>query len=149
MDISPFQRARIILDSIALLQIEGYGRLKIYCYIKEGLGAWRHNIFAGDKFPTHLPDLPKPVAHGSLPDWPVVGGNDAESVARNLLRKFPDLFVNAKGMDDIYTNWFQSTLRAHPGSVIVMERQDIARLLPGHVRVPTPYEPLSEPEYED
>ncbi len=137
------------MEAVALLHDEGYGRLKIYCYIKSGLGAWRHYLFAADRFLQRISDLPKPIASGSLPDWPIAAGSTAELIAKSLLEKFPELLHAAVGEDSTYTNWYRLLLQQYPTSVLLMERQDIARLLPGHVRISTPYEPLADPEYEE
>ena len=48
------------MEAVAVLHARGYGLLKLYCYVKEGLGQWRHWLFASDAFPHGLD--PEPAA---------------------------------------------------------------------------------------
>lgn len=112
---------RAIMEAVAVLHDRGYGRLKLFCYVKEGLGAWRHQLFAGDRFPPQGAPLPRPVAGGSLPSWPVARGATAEQVADAVLAAHPGLAAAAVGADDAYVAWYREMLVAHPVGALEME----------------------------
>jgi hypothetical protein len=132
-------QARMILEAIAILHKQGFGRLKIFCYVKAGLGAWRHNLFAADYFPEKLENLPLPIAHGTLPGWPVSGEGSPEAIALQILNKHPQLCANAKGNDEAYVGWFSTLLKDYPNDILEMEGPNVARIV-GHDRsLPTPY----------
>jgi len=64
---SDYTQARLIMEAVAVLHARGYGRLKLLCYIKEGLMVWRHGLFVADTFPRHMRELINRTGVGSLP----------------------------------------------------------------------------------
>jgi hypothetical protein len=126
---SPHELARLILEAVAVLHERSYGRLKVHCYVKDGLGAWRHTLFAASSYPIArgFSDLPTPWAHGSLPGSPVAKGLTAVEVADAIERKFPELLDAARGSDSEYELWYRELLAAHPGCVFEIETPNSAR----------------------
>jgi len=140
--------ARMVMEAIELLHSYGYGRLKLYSYLKDGLPAWRYILFAADCFPSKVDDLPKPLVCGSVPTWIIADGESKSELAEALLSKYPELFKSAHGRDDIYVSWYRRMLSDHPDDILLMERQDIAEILDYGI-ISTPYEKLNEPFPED
>jgi hypothetical protein len=121
MHMSPKQHARLIMEAVALLHQRGFGRLKLFCYVKEGLGAWRHGLFASDTFPESIRDLPEPNATGSLPGMAVANGDSPEEVADDIVSKHPELANAALGSDHVYVEWYGRMIAEHPQGVLEME----------------------------
>lgn len=125
---SPEKQARLIMEAVAVLHARGYGRLKLLCYIKEGLGAWRHGLFVADTFPRHMRELSNKIGVGSLPGWPLATGQAAEEVADALIAKYPELMQSALGTDDAYVSWYKSMLAQYPKGILQMESSDEASI---------------------
>lgn len=123
------EQARLIMEAVAVLHARGYGLLKLYCYVKDGLGAWRHWIFASDAFPTDIWHWPGPSAHGSLPGFELFEGNTPEEVADSMLHEAPQVLDAARGQDATYVNWYREILLAYPEDVLAMEAPSIAAML--------------------
>lgn len=121
--------ARFILDAVSTLHTRGYGRLKIHCYAKDGIGAWRHTLFASDAYPAvgGFGELPPPIAHGSAPGWAVAHGNSSTEVADQIERRYPELMRAARGPESEFVRWYQDLLSAHPGKAFEIEHPDMAR----------------------
>lgn len=132
----PEQQARHIMEAIALLHRRGFGRLKLFCYIKEGLGAWRHGLFASNTFPESMRDLPGPNATGSLPGAAVAEGGSPEEVADDIVLKYPELADAALGSDPEYVAWYERLITAHPQGVVEMESPHVAIIEGVHVQPP-------------
>lgn len=81
------QDARLLMEALAVLHQRGYGRLKLHCYIKEGLGVWRHCVFASDEFPDNIQAWPGPRCHGSIPGHAAFDGGTVEEVAESVLSR--------------------------------------------------------------
>jgi len=131
--------ACLVMETVAELHGRGYGRLKLFSYIKEGLGAWRHWFFAGDTFPTQSSDIPEPFVHGSIP-WlttPTVSGTSPSDAADRFIIAHPDLMARANGYDDVYVPWYGELLASGVQGVLEMESPMEARF--GSRKVPTPY----------
>lgn len=131
------EQARLIMEAVAVLHARGYGLLKLYCYVKEGLGAWRHWIFASDAFPTNIWHWPGMAAHGSLPGHALFDGSTPEDVADSMLREAPQVLDAARGQDATYVNWYREMLLAYPSDVLVMESPSTAEMF-RHGPVPVP-----------
>ena len=78
------QRARLLMEAVAALHESGHGRLKLFSYVKDGLGAWRHGLFAADHYPTVGEGAPRLRVAGSLPGWPVADGDSVAEVVNSL-----------------------------------------------------------------
>lgn len=115
------QQARLLMEALAVLHQRGYGRLKLFCYVKDGLGAWRHWIFASDEFPNNIVAWQGPKQGGSLPGWGIFSGATAEEVADDILSRHPHLAEAARGRDDVYVSWYQQMLADHPEGILEME----------------------------
>jgi hypothetical protein len=134
---SPKHQARLTMEAVALLHQRGCGRLKLYCYIKEGLGAWRHWVFASDEFPDDVVTWAGPKSHGSLPGQESFHGFTVEEVAESILAQCPDVAEAARGQDESYVVWYREMLAAHPDGVLEMESPLRASILGyGEVKVP-------------
>jgi hypothetical protein len=111
------------METIAELHRRGYGRLKLFSYTKEGIGAWRHWLFASDSFPDSVSDLPKSKVGGSIP-WlwtPTVVGHSVANAAEKFSAQNPELMLAALGADPIYVSWYANMLEACPMGVLDME----------------------------
>lgn len=122
----PKNQARLIMEAVSVLHERGFGRLKLFCYFKEGLGAWRHMLFVSDTFPDHIRDLPELTVHCSLPGWPVSWGNTPEEIADGIIAKYPQLMEAALGSDDPYVTWYRSVLAENPKGILQMESSKVA-----------------------
>jgi hypothetical protein len=116
------------MEAVAILHSRGFGRLKLLSYFKEGIGAWRHCLFASDNFPSGLYETPEPKALGSLPNPPLAIGSTAEQVADNIALKYPDICDAATGQDENYVNWYRTILKEYPGELLIMESRDTAAI---------------------
>ena len=134
---SDYTQARLILEAVAVLHARGYGRLKLLCYIKEGLGAWRHGLFAADTFPRNIRELPHRVRCGfSIPGWPLATGQTAEEVANAIIAGAPTLLKDALGTDAAYVSWYKGMLAQYPKGILQMESSDEASI--AGVQIPHP-----------
>lgn len=136
---SPMARARMLMDAVAELHRRGHGRLKLFAYVKEGLGVWRHWLFASDAFPSSAAELPRPLAHGSLPGGAIANGSTASELADAIVTSFPDLVAAATGDDAEYVEWYRRMLEAEPDGVLEMESPRRATV--GGRGIETPYRP--------
>lgn len=137
---TPIQHARVILDAVSLLHQAGHGRLRVRCYVKEGLGAWRHQLFAADRF--ELEPGPS-TGLASLPGWPVAEGDTPEAIADNLKLRWPELLEAARGPADAYAHWLRRILDQDPHGVFEMEDSGEARI--GRLTLTTPFGPEHGP----
>lgn len=115
------QQARLLMEALAVLHQRGYGRLKLFCYIKGGLGAWRHWLFASDEFPNNVVAWQGPKHGGSLPGWAIFSGTTAQEVADDILSRYPHLAQAARGKDEVYVSWYQQMLADYPDGILEME----------------------------
>jgi hypothetical protein len=136
----PPEIARLVMETVGELHDRGYGRLKLFCYIKEGLGVWRNFLFVGDNFPGSISQLPKPILSGSIP-WlstPTVEGGSPVDAADNFIKTHPEFSSLAVGRDDIYVNWYKNMLRLHKAGVLEMESPFVAKI--DGIEIDTPYQ---------
>lgn len=124
----PRIQARLIMEAVAILHDRGFGRLKLICYVKEGVGAWRHFLFAADSFPNDLAEAPQPVVWGSLPGMGVAAGGTAEAMADEILACYPQLADASRGLDSHYVSWYRDLLTSFPDGVLEMEFADSASI---------------------
>lgn len=130
MTLRPAERqARRLLEAVSALHDAGFGRLRLLCYVKEGLGAWRHRLFVADKFEI-MSSTATPLA--SLPGWPLVRGDTVAEIVDNLKIKFPELMEQARGDIDEYAVWLKHILISHPDGILEMESPYEARLIEGN-----------------
>ncbi len=129
----------LVMQAIVELHKQGYGRLKLFCYIKEGIGEWRHWLFASDCFPESISQLPKPNLHGSIPHWlePTLAGNTPAEAAEDFIKLHPDIAAAAVGSDPIYVPWFASIVNQCANESFEMESRFKARI--GGRLIQTPY----------
>ena len=113
--------ARLLMEAVAVLHQRGAGQLKLCCYVKEGLGAWRHWVFASDMFPVNIRDWPGPSVHGSFPGLSSVQGSSAEEIADWLMAQRPEVIEAGHGQDETYVTWYRSLLATYPDGVLEME----------------------------
>ena len=138
------RQARLVMEAVAVLHDRGYGLLKLYCYIKEGIGEWRHWIFASDVFPRGALFWPGIVVEGSIPSWLRFGGMTAEEVAVSMLERAPEVLEAARGEDIAYVHWYREMLLAYPDGILEMESPYKARIFP-HGEIPLPVLKAWEP----
>lgn len=138
-------QARLIMEAVSVLHQRGFGHLKLFCYFKEGLGAWRHMLFASESFPDHIRDLPEPIASGSLPGWPVSQGKTPEEIADGIIAKHPRLAEAAFGGEDPYAIWYRNVLAMHAEGIIQMESSKVAKIN-GVLLIPRIFNNSSEAE---
>ena len=122
------QLARLLMEALAVLHQQGYGLFKLSCYVKDGIGAWRHCIFASEEFPDNVGAWLGPKQGGSLPGWGIFSGSTPEEVADNILERYPRLAEAARGQDEVYVSWFQQMLADYPDGVLEMESPDRASI---------------------
>jgi hypothetical protein len=137
---SPEVQARLLMQAVALLHARGFGRLRLYGYVKEGLGVWRHVLFAADTLPASIGRLPLPCVHGSLPGEAVSPATTAEAVADDITARFPELLEAARGEDAPWVQWYRELLAAHPHGVLELESPHEARMA-GRWVVPPAFAP--------
>ncbi len=128
---------RFVMESVAELHKRGYGRLKLFCYLKEGVAAWRHWLFADDKFPDTWEAIPKPKLHGSVP-WlssPTFDGDTVEEAADRFVLTNPELAEAARGTDPGYVNWYAEMISMDPFAILEMESSTVA-WLDNEIRTP-------------
>ena len=122
--------ARLVMETVAELHRRGYGRVKLFCYIKEGLGAWRHWLFASDSFPSSASELPHPALHGSIP-WlwtPTIEGDSPVDAAKNFIESQPEIISDALGEDTVYVQWYSKMLESNPSGILEMESPNEAKI---------------------
>ena len=122
------RQARRFIEAVSALHEAGYGRLRLLCYIKEGLGAWRHRLFAADEFEI-MGSTSTPLA--SLPGWPLVRGESIQEIMDNLQTQYPALLEQARGEIGEYAVWLKQILASYPEGILEMETPYEARLLEG------------------
>lgn len=128
------QHARKIVEAISLLQEAGYGNARINCYIKEGLGAWRHQIFASEAF-----EKTKDKSTGlfSIPGNPIAAGDTAEEIANEIIKNYPQIMAAAKSPPTAYSLWLKEVLKDNPDGVFQMELPDAAFI--GRKKIQPPF----------
>lgn len=132
------ENIRLVMETVAELHRRGYGRLKLFCYCKEGQGSWRHWLFVSDDFPNSADELPTTALHGSVPGWPpTVKGKSPEEAAERFIEDHPEIMSDAKGFDMFYVHWYAGMLRSYPRGVLEMQSPDLAMI--GHQKITTPY----------
>lgn len=139
------ENARFIVESVEILHRQGYGKLKLTSYVKDGIMAWRHWLFASDSFPTCWETYQKRRLGGSSISSPVAFGESATEVAEILLMKNPEFFETAKGSDPIYENWYREMLIANPVGVLEMEFPHTAKMNGKEIKTPYDLKEVTNP----
>lgn len=129
----------LVMQAIVELHKQGYGKLKLFCYVKDGIGAWRHWLFASDSFPESLAEIPKPNLHDSIPySWlPALEGDTPAEVAEYFIHEYPDIASTAVGSDPVYVPWFASIVNQCGNEPFEMESRFKAHI--GGRLIQTPY----------
>lgn len=131
------QQARLLMEAIAVLHQRGYGRLKLYSYVKNGLGAWRHWIFASDEFPDSIMAWSGPKSGGSLPGMAIFSGVTVDEVVESILSRHRLIFQAARGQDAEYEAWYKRMLDDYPDGILEMESPYWARIIDfGDIKLP-------------
>ncbi len=125
------------MEAVAVLHARGYGLLKLCCYIKEGLGQWRHWVLASDAFPENMGLWEGVQVRGSIPGWPAFEGRTAQEVANSILATQPELLEAGRGEDEIYVRWYRNMLVAYPDGILEMESPWKASIF-GRGEIPLP-----------
>jgi hypothetical protein len=128
------QLAHAILQAVAHLHQCGYGRLRIKCYVKEGICAWRHQLFVSDRFDTK--EGPSTAMY-SIPGRPIEVGGNFQEIAEKIVTRHPELIEKAIGPANTYTFWLQDLINQHQQCILEMETPTEA-LIDG-VKISTPY----------
>ena len=104
------QHARHIVEAISKLHLQGFGRLRLLCYVKEGLPAWRHLLFASERFErgTFVTSL------FSVPTNPISIAPSPESIAREIQSSHPEVLKEARGPFDEYCAWLKKLIEDNP-----------------------------------
>jgi len=127
------RHAFTIVAAVSRLHGAGYGRLRILCYVKDGISAWRHRLFASDGF--NPDDAPGTFLY-SLPGRGIATGKNSRAIAAKLLKEFTELMQEAQGPSDSYAVWLRSLLVQHPGAVFEMEEPEHALVNGWRVKSP-------------
>lgn len=117
------EEARLIMEMIGELHRMGYGKLKILCYVKEGIGQWRSKIFASDRWDDQSRNQMEP----SVFEWRPFGAESAKQASLKFLEasSHRELLKKALGQDPVYVEWYAEMLkRTAPDGVLEMERPD-------------------------
>ena len=110
---------RFVMEMIKELHNLGYEKIRLYCYIKEGLGEWRHFIFAHDYLPSTEYNYPEPNVDA---DYALSGSKTPRDAALKFISINPEISLAGKGKDPFYRAWYSALLeRCGPGSVMEME----------------------------
>jgi hypothetical protein len=126
--------AYAILQAVAHLHQCGHGRLRIRCYIKDGLCAWRHQLFVSDRFEIGNGSS---TALYSIPGRPIAVGSDFLEIANKIAARYPELVNEAIGPVNTYTSWLQTIVTKYPQCVLEMETPTEAMI--DGVKISTPY----------
>lgn len=129
--------ARLVMEAIAVLHAEGYGLLKLSCYVKEGLGAWRYFVFGSDSFPENVWVWPGAKVVGSIPNDPALVGDTAQEIAGSIHAQYQEILDAAHGEDDTYVNWYRKILAAFPAGILEMESPGKVAII-GHGKIAVP-----------
>jgi len=136
-EMDSIQQARLLMEALAVLHRRGYGRLKLYCYVKEGLGVWRHSVFASDEFPDSILAWRGRKFSGSLPGWASFDGETVEEVAESILARHQTVAEAARGHDESYVAWYREMLATYPDGILEMESAHSASICGyGDIRLP-------------
>lgn len=114
------------MEMIGELHKMGYGKLKLYCYIKDGIGTWRSVVFSSDNW------APGPF---SPPESSIVAWlhNNAPKLInpRQAAELFSsdggnhEILQQAKGCDTLYVDWYEDMLKkSRPDGILLMEHAD-------------------------
>jgi hypothetical protein len=101
------QLAHAILQAVAHLHQCGYGRLRIKCYVKEGISAWRHQLFVSDSYDTN--EGPSTAMY-TIPGRPIEVGSNFQEIAEKIVARHPELIKEAIGPSNTYTVWLQNLI---------------------------------------
>jgi len=124
------------MEAVAHLHENGFCRPKIFGYIKEGLGTWRHILFASGVICDSIRNTSPPSASGSLPGYPVAEGGSVAEVASDIVGRYPELVAAARGLDSVYVSWYACLLSEHSQGIIEMESKISATIEGFPVKVP-------------
>jgi len=127
------QHARHIVEAVSKLHSQGFGRLRLFCYVKEGLPAWRHLLFVSEFFQRGTCATPL----FSVPTNPISLADNSEAIAKEIKDYHPDLIEQARGPFDDYCAWFKKIIEFYPNETFEMEDASIASM--GSKRLPTPF----------
>lgn len=127
--LTPYKQARVLIEAVAVLHERGYERLHLVSYVKEGLGAWRHMLFAADSYLPQSGPLPEPIARGSLPGLAIARGETPEEMADDLERRYPELIAASRGSLPKHVRWYRELLQAHPGRAFELENMPHVNVL--------------------
>lgn len=127
--LTPYQQARVLIEAVAVLHERGYGRLHLVSYVKEGLGAWRHMLFATDSYTPQSGPLPEIVARGSLPGHAVAKGGTPREMADDIERRYPDMIAASRGSLPEHVRWYRELLEAYPGKAFELENMPHVNVL--------------------
>jgi hypothetical protein len=111
---------RLLMETIGELHRLGYGKLKIYCYFKDGSGPWRDALFADIRLPSSMQDIKNsrlhiPLSADSCSDTP-------HDLAKKIIASNPRLLESALGCDETYVKWYANMLKlTAPDGVLDME----------------------------
>lgn len=139
-ELSEYEYQDLVFKMVVYLHKRGLGLLKFACYTKEGLGAWRHLLFASRYFPptNDHSNLPKPFLFGSFRDILLAKRINPETAGDYFISENVELAAACQGDDYPYISWFASVAKIQFGQVFEMEHPEIANL--GALRIYTPYE---------
>ena len=125
------------MESIAILHQQGYGLLKFGAYVKEGIGGWRHYIFAADLYPNSMNQVVHRSHLRSLPGNPIATGNTPTEIAEDIARQYQNVLCHCFGRDEAYQEWYQNILKSYPGRILTMEDRNNAYM--DGVKILSPY----------
>lgn len=134
-------RARRLMEIIGELHKLGYGKLKLYSYIKEGMGRLQFIFFVDEKLPSSLQEAKQRIFHWStypLPDYPDLSLPPHEA-AKDFVTHHSDSIEAARGMDSVYVEWFAKMLKlTAPFGTLIMEFPDRVTISNSRIETMTP-----------
>lgn len=109
-------QARLLMEMVAELHQRGYGKLKLSCYVKEGIGAWRNTLFAADRWQgRHYDD--------EVFGWEITNATDPQQAADEFMKSESEFLQAAQGHDPVYEAWYAKMLAfSAPDGILEMER---------------------------
>lgn len=117
------------MEAVGVLHQQGHGLLKLYCYVKEGLGRWTFFVYASDQLARSVSaaHLPRNYMSGAVMGYEPFGCVETVEDVIALFRRDPALLDQAKGDDPVYVAWYAGMLKnSAPNGYLEMETPDTA-----------------------
>lgn len=129
--------SRLLMETIGELHKLGYGKVKLYCYFKEGLPAWRKALFADSALPPSMREIESPRFPNPL--FLASNGDTPHDLANKLIEERANDLTYALGKDETYVSWYANMLRlTAPDGIMEMEYPNHVTFTNSPIRTLTP-----------